>query len=256
MPQTLPLPRSFLLLAVICFSLVITGREVSPAQESAPVEPPAAREGPWGGEASGWELVDRLVAVVDDDPIFLSDLRRARLLNDMGDRAVQVGETDPAHRPRHAESDRELLDRLIDRRLRLHEVERYGDSAISSARVEESLKAVETNLGGADQLDRMLAASELDRDGLRELLRRQLRVLVHVQERIGARIFVDQDEVRAYYDTTLKDEMDRQGSPLPPFDEVEEGIRNLLHERALNREIEIWTDELRREAKVVDLLSR
>ena len=241
-----PMPRRTFWLVALFAGFVAMGQEVNPTPDPSPVDSSAVEE--------GWELVDRLVAVVDDDPIFLSDLRRARLLTGMGDRAVQVGEAGPAQQSQAAESDRELLDRLIDRRLRLHEVERFGDSAISSARVEESLKAVEANLGGADQLDQRLAASELDRDSLRELLRRQLRVLVHVEERIGARIFVDQDEVRAYYDTTLKDEMDRQGSPLPPFEEVEEGIRALLHERALNREIEIWTDELRREAKVVDLL--
>lgn len=245
---------SILIMAVFWGSVAV-------GQEAEPWADPEVRQGSAaGGESSpeleSWQLVDRLVAVVDDDPIFLSDLRRSRVLSGMGDRAVQVGEAGSGRPGQELEGDRELLDRLIDRRLRLHEVERYGDSAISSAQIEESLQAVEAGLGGAEQLDLRLAESELDRDSLRELLRRQLRVLVHIEERIGARIFVDQDEVQAYYDTTLKAEMERQNQPLPPFEQVEQGIRDLLREQALNREIQVWTDELRNAAKVVDLLDR
>ena len=195
-------------------------------------------------ETTDWRLVDRLVAVVDDDPIFLSDLRRARVLAGMGSTEAQ----DLA--------DRELLDRMIDRRLRLHEVERYSDKPVSSAMVETQLEQVQESVGGSEPLNQLLADSGLDRDGLRELLRRRLRVLTYIEDRIGARIFVDETQVRDYYNTTLNAEMERRGNSLPPFDDVADGIRTLLREQALNREIEQWTDELRREAQVVDLLDQ
>ena len=44
--------------------------------------------------------------------------------------------------------------------------------------------------------------------------------------------------------------------PIPPVREVREAIRQVLREELLNEEIERWTDELRRDADVVDYFDR
>ena len=201
----------------------------------------AARE----PEAAGPpRLVDRLLAVVDDDPIFLSDLRRARAMQ-----GVEEPDGEPL-------DDERLLAELIDRRLRLHEVDRHTERPVERRAVDEAFAAVERRLGGALQLDAFLAGAELDRRSLRELLRRRLRVLAYVEERLGARIFIDEDDVQAYYDGTLKPEMERRGAPLPPLVEVTAEIRAVLYQQALNHEIETWTDELHRRADIQDLSRR
>lgn len=196
--------------------------------------------------AAGEELVDRIVAVVDDDPIFLSDVERIIAL---GLAEAAAGEEPRAFR-------RRVLDDLIDQRLRLHEVERYDVSQVSVAEVDRQVERIRERAGGADALAAELRRLGLDEEGLRHLLTRQLRVLAYIDERIGPRVFVDLDDIRAYYETALAAEMARQGLPLPPLAEVREAIRRLLRERRLNEEIEAWTEELRRAADVVDHFDR
>lgn len=197
-------------------------------------------------QEGGLRLEDRLVAVVDDDPIFLSDVDR--LL------ALGLVETSPAEEL--SVRRRAALDRLIEERLRLHEVERYELGTVPTTNVDRQLASLGDRLGGADALDELLARQDMDRAALRLILRRQLRILAYVEERLGPRVSVRDGEVEAYYEGELRLEMSARGTPLPPRVEVEDAIRSVLRERALNREIDEWTRELRLRAAVVDLLSR
>jgi len=196
------------------------------------------------GAEGGAVVVDRIVAVVDEDPIFLSDVERFLAL---GNISPEPGIDKPRRR---------ALDRLIDQRLRFHEVERHGFIPVSAEELDAQLEALTQRLGGPEALERRLAEAGIDRERLRYLLSRQLRVSRYIEERLGPRIFVDLEDVRAYYEGELADEMVRRGESLPPLDEVREPIRALLRERRLNREIEVWTAELRERADVVDHLDR
>lgn len=193
------------------------------------------------------QLVDRLVAVVDDDPVFLSDIDRLLALGlvELPDVAADV-----------EVRRRVALDRLIDDRLRLHEVERYELGTVPAPQMVQHVDALAQSLGGRDALIELLAAQDMDLEALRVLLRRQLRILAFVEERLAPRVSVAEADVQAHYDTELRSEMAARGAPLPPLDEVREAIERVLYERALNREIEDWTNDLRRRAKVVDLLQR
>ena len=212
-----------------------------PARQAAPDAP-----GQVAGEAriEPTVLVDRLVALVDEDPIFLSDLRRALALGFVDD------SSDDDTRRR----ERRVLDRLIEERLRLHEVDRYDTAAIPDSEIERRIRRIEDDAGGAERLDARLQTLGLDRAGLETLLRRQLRVLTYVEERLGARIFVDEEEVEAHYLGPLARELAARGEDLPPLEEVRPAIRALLREQELNLEVARWTDRLRQEAAIVDLL--
>ncbi len=187
--------------------------------------------------------VDRVVAVVDDDPILASDIERAIALG-----LIQAESGEDGRQLR-----RQVLDALIADRLRLHEVERYGAGQVPVEEVDRQVAKVRAQLGDEAALAEVLARLGLDEQGLRHLLTRQLRILLYIEERLGPRIFVDLDDIRAYYDSELAIEMERRGIALPPLSEVRDAIRVLLRERRLNEEIAAWTEELRLAADVVDL---
>lgn len=191
-------------------------------------------------------VVDRLVAVVDDDPIFLSDV----------DRLLALGLVEASPALDAAARRRVALDRLIEERLRLHEVERYELGTVPTPEVDRQVAALAESLGGEESLDRLLASQDMDLAALRLLLRRQLRILAYVEERLGPRVSVSDEQIGSYYEGELRPEMTSRGVPLPPLVEVSDAIRAVLRERALNREIEDWTDDLRGRAHVVDLLQR
>ena len=192
------------------------------------------------------ERIDRLVAVVDEDPIFESDLRR---LIDLGLVGAQASEPSLIVL-------RRALDRLIDDRLRLHEIERYDVVVADIAEVRAQVEALMQSLGGEAELERRLAAAAMTRADLESLFAQQLRILGWVEERLGARVFVTSEEIEEYYDQTLKPELERAGQELPAIDDVREQIREVLRQQKLNRELDRWTRDLRREADVVDLLDR
>lgn len=231
----------------------------------AAATPPSSAEEP---ATSPPRVVDRLVAVVDEDPIFLSDLDRAIALSLPAGDSLPADATLPVAEsplfPRPLPDDpaalralrRITLDRLIDQRLRSHEVDRYEMGDVSPTRVEEQLALLAREAGGRRVLAERLDALGLGTDGLRALLRRQLAVLAWVEERLGPRVLVDPEAVAEYYEEILGPEMERRGDPLPPLAEVRGAIRAVLREEALNREIEEWTEELRDEARIVDLFDR
>ena len=191
-------------------------------------------------------LIDRLVAVVDDDPIFLSDIRRS----------IGLGLIERAPGESERELRRRALDALIDQRLRLHRVERYDFGPLPPDEIERQVERIRAGFADRQELRENLDRLGLDDEGLRLLVARQLRVLVYVEKRLGPRIFIDPDDIRRYYDSVLIPEMVRRKLEPPALDAVREQIRDLLSEQELNEQIEVWTEELRLEADVVDTFDR
>jgi peptidyl-prolyl cis-trans isomerase SurA len=189
-------------------------------------------------------LVDRVVAVVDEDPILASDLGRAIAL---GRIEREQDEPDAALR-------RRALDRLIEERLRQHEVTRFGFESVSVEEVDQQFTALAARLGSPAALAAELERLAMSESELRQLLARQLATLAFVEERLGPRVFVGVEEIRRYYDETLVPRLRGEDKEPPPIEEVREPIRAVLREQRLNEEIERWTAELRAEADVVDLL--
>jgi hypothetical protein len=189
-------------------------------------------------------LVDRVVAVVDEDPILASDLERATRLGLVG---REEGESEAAWR-------RRALDRLIEDRIRHHEVARFGFDTVPVAEVDRHLRSVRERFASPADYAAELARLGLDEDDLRQILARQLATLTFVEERLGPRIFVGVEEIRRYYDETLAPGVRAAGAEPPPIEDVRERVRGILAAQRLNEEIERWTAELRAEADVVDFL--
>ena len=189
---------------------------------------------------------DRVVAVVDDDPILASDLEQAIAL---GIESRRGAEDDAAFR-------RRVLDALIEQRLRFHEVERFGFTEVPVEEIEERYEEIRGRFADAAAFRRRLREVGSSEESLRQLVARQLMVLTYVEERVGARVFVSLDDIRAYYEEVLTPELRGKGSTPPPLAEVRERIRAVLREQRLNDEIDRWTTTLRAEADVIDNFDR
>ena len=192
--------------------------------------------------AQAGRLVDRVLAVVDDDPILASEVEAAIGLG-LVERAP--GEDDAALR-------RRVLDGLIEQRLRFHEVDRFGFTAVPVAEIEAHVAEIRARFADPAALAARLLELGLTEAALRQLVARQLMVLTYVEERLGARVLVGLEDIRAYYQGTLAAKMRAAGQPLPPIENVREDIRALLKAERLNQEIGRWTEELRHQADVVD----
>lgn len=186
------------------------------------------------------QLVDRIVAVVDEDPILASDLQEVIGLG-LAERREKEGEETLRTR---------VLDRLVDERLRFHEVDRFGFTQVPVGAIEARVAEIRARYPSAEAFAAQLRKVGLTAEGLGQLVARQLMVLIYVDERLGARVFVSLDDIRAYYQGTLVPKLQQDKQPVPPIEEVREQIRALLKEQRLNEEIVRWTEELRRNADV------
>jgi hypothetical protein len=186
-------------------------------------------------------LVDRVVAVVDEAAILLSEIEDL-----IGLRLVE-------RRP--GESDAELIERVVDavieQRLRFLAVDRSGFERVPVAEIEARVAEIAADFPSPEAFRRRLDELGMTEAEVRQLAARQIAVLSYVEERLGARVFVGLDDIRAYYGETLVPQLEARGEPAPPLDEVREAIRAVLHEQRLAEEIERWTEELRREADVL-----
>ena len=195
-----------------------------------------------GPETGTPELADRIVAVVNEDPILSSDL----------DRTIGLGLVAPLDEETPEAFRRRVLDLLIEEKLRFQELDRYGFVQTPLAQVERQVAELEERLGGRQALAERLEALGVDRQGLRQLVARQLMVMIFVEERLGPRVFVESDEIEAYFREVLVPEMRAAGQEPPALDAVREQIRQVIKSQRLNEEIDRWTRELKREADVED----
>jgi hypothetical protein len=202
----------------------------------------AARSDSAQADTGRAEPVDRVLAVVDEDPILDSEVTQIVELRLVEPRP---GEDSEALR-------RRVLDQLIEQRLRFHEIDSFGFVELPTAEVEKGFAEIRGRFASEREFTAQLEKLGLEADSLRQLVARQLMVLTFVDERLGPRVFVDLEDIRAYYEATLVPEMKRRGAAVPPLQEVREQIRAVLKEERLNQEIETWTEELRRQADVED----
>jgi hypothetical protein len=181
------------------------------------------------------EIIDRILAVVDTQIITLSDVRAAL-------RFGLVSE-DVSLDPTGA-----VLQRLIDRRLMLIEVDRYAPPEPADPAVNASLAAVERRFKDALAFEIALTQSGLTREELRRQLRDSLRIESYLQQRFSTALQVSDDEVVRYYREHPED-FTRDGQ-LRSFDDVREIARTRVIESQRAAFVRQWVEGLRRRGAV------
>ena len=232
--MTLMIRKDWLVvLAVFAFpGPVLPQTAQTPAQK--PIQKPAA-------PVAGAVLQDRVLAVVDEDPILQSDVERVIKL---GLEQANPGEADIPFR-------RRVLNALIEERLRFHEIDRFGFEQVPVDEIERNVARIRARFPDDAAFQKALKEVGLDPKKLRQLVARQLLVFTYVDERLGPRVFVGLDDVNRYYRNVLTPEMQRQGKTAPPLEDVREDIREVLKQQKLTEEVRKWTDELRDQADIV-----
>jgi hypothetical protein len=186
--------------------------------------------------------IDRILAVVDEDPILVSEV----------DQVIGLGLFERQPEEPEEEFRSRVLTRLIEQRLRFHEIDRFGFSELPIGEVERQFAEFRESFGSAEEFAERLAELGLGETALKQLVAQQLMVVTYIEERLGPRVFVGMEDITAYYDEVLAAEMAAAGQPLPPIQEVREQIRDVLKQKRLNDEIERWTEELRQKADIED----
>ena len=163
------------------------------------------------------EIVERIVAVVDERPLLLSDVRALSAV-----RGLAEG---PA------------LEAAIDERLMYVEATRLPQAEVSREEEDRALTLL---------LDtRPTLRTEVPEPDLQRLLRRQIAILKYVEFRFRPQVRVSDEEVRKAWE---EEQAGRAAGPA--LEDEQEAIRARLERRALDERIEVWVKELRSRADV------
>jgi hypothetical protein len=180
------------------------------------------------------EIIDRIVAVVGDRPITLSDVRGA----------LDLGLVDPDGPEDGMDA---AIRALVERRLMIDEVDRYGQSEPDAALVDDRVTAVRARVG-MTELSRIFARSGLDDARLRAAVRDTLRLEHYLAQRFGIVAHPSDDAVLAYY-REHPQEFTEEGRLLS-FREAEPLARQRAAARRRSQLVEEWVASLYRRADV------
>jgi hypothetical protein len=124
--------------------------------------------------APALDVIDRIMAVVNQQPITLSDVVTASEFQLI---AVPAGTAD---------AKGYLLDRLVDRSLMLTEVDRFQPPEPDPVEITIRIDEMQARAGSAEAFDKRLALTGSDREQLRRFIRDSLRMEIYMAQRFGS----------------------------------------------------------------------
>jgi len=204
------------------------------------------------------------VAVVNGEPISREELDRATRLSEIVftlyqeypefTQALLMSEEGKAFLARY---EREVLDRLILRKLQLQEARARGIVANEEQVTEEVDRTIQQIMAyyglSADDLAQILAMQGMTVDDFRAEIAQQVReklVLDALKRAVRDEAVVSEEEIAAFYEKNLESFTGEDGSP-KPLDEVREDIITQLLPSKREAYWSQWLKDLRANADVV-----
>ena len=170
------------------------------------------------------EIIDKIAAVVENRIITLSDVQREREIR------ARLGEPEPENKV--------LIGEMIDRRLLETEIAEFPNIEVTEAEVDAGLA-------------RSRDPGNVPSEALRNAVRFRIRTAKYFDARFRPTIHPSDEDVRKYYSGVFVPEARARGlDPVPPLEEVAGGIQNNVVEEALNREIDIWLEAVRKRSNI------
>jgi hypothetical protein len=184
------------------------------------------------------ELLDRVLARVDGEPITLSDTRAA----------IGLGLVEPAE---GVDPILFAVRQLIERRLVLAEVARFAPPEPGDAALDAQVKVLQARVGSAADLAALQRSTGYGPQQIRDAARDSLRIQAYLSQRFGPTVQPTDEEVGQYY-RTHPDEFTRDGR-LIPFAEAEPAARQKAADERRRAVVFQWMRELHQRADIVEL---
>lgn len=191
------------------------------------------------------EVVDRIVATVDHQPILLSDweveVRYEALLNQQ-----------PL--PLSDEASRAALDRLIDQELLREQTRSYRVDDPTKIEIDLRVTEIRRQLpdGKTDGTFRAaLARYGLSEEEFRERVSTQLLLMHFIDMRLRPSVHIERRAIDSYYNEKLLPELRKKGeNTLPSLAEVSPQIEELLSQERVDALTADWLKDLRQQSDI------
>jgi hypothetical protein len=192
---------------------------------------------PW---LAAQQLLDRMVARVENDIILLSDVRELSRYQQFVDGK--------------AESDKEILDRLIDQWIVRNEAKAALFPQPSEEDVDRSLRRLKRSFSSPEAFEERKKQSGLTDEDILHMLKSQLYLSNYLDTRFRPSIQIDEPAIEDYYKTRVVPRAESRGQTPPTIEAAHDFIQEALVQRAINVQADKWLKESRIRVRVDNLL--
>lgn len=186
------------------------------------------------GPAAG-QVIDRVLATVGGSLILQSDVAAV----------LRFGLITP---PPRMDPVQWALDRLIERRLMLDEVERYAPPEPDRTLIDKRMQAIDERIGSGEKLDAITRETGMTVEQLRRYVRDELRLDAYLEQRFGRFYQPTEDEIVRYYRENAQ-QFIRNGT-LMPFNDARERVREAVMADRRASAVREWLAGLRRRTDI------
>jgi hypothetical protein len=192
-----------------------------------------------GGRAQ--EVIDRIVARVENEVILLSDIHQ------LAEYQVFVDGK--------AESDEQILERLIDQWIVRTEAVAARFPQPSDQDVQRSLARLQRSFSNAESFEERKKHSGLTEEEILRQLKSQLYLSNYLDSRFRASIQIGDDAIADFYKNRVVPRAESRGQTPPTLEAAHDFIQEALVQRAINEQADKWLKESRSRVRVENLLN-
>jgi parvulin-like peptidyl-prolyl isomerase len=192
------------------------------------------------------EVIDRIVAVVNSNPVLQSDVESELRFRDLA-----AGR--PASPSFSDEQKRAALERLIDRELVRQEMEHSAMPVPTEAQITAQVDEIRKQYPDSQNLavwKSILAMHGVSEALLRQKIVEQIQTLSVAETRLRPLVQVDAESIQKYYQDEFLPQLRKSGAPDQPLPAVSARIKEILTERKMNEQIAGWLQSLRSQAEI------
>ncbi|MFZ3215226.1 MAG: hypothetical protein WA192_04120 [Candidatus Acidiferrales bacterium] len=185
---------------------------------------------------SGEQQVDGVAARIEDDIITESEVR------ELADFQVLV---DGKAKPRM-----ELIRELTDQWMVRNEATATKYAPLAAADVDRAYAEFMKQFPSPEDFERRRAAAGLTEAAVRRMVAQQLYLSRFIDYRFRPEAQVSDEQVEAYYHDEFAPQLKAAKKAVPPLEDVEDTIREVLIQRAISDRAAKWMDDTRERLKI------
>ena len=183
------------------------------------------------------QIVDRIVATIEGEPVMASELDELRKFQQLlGGPAV---------------AEKDLMRRRAEQWIIAADAQASRFPRPAAADVDKELARLAAQFASPDAYAARLRELELRAESVKHLVGQQLYFSRYLDARFRPTVQVEERDIEAYYRNDLARQMAARGQQLPPLDTVREQIRELLTQRQISERAGRWLDENRERLRII-----
>ncbi|HKW65052.1 MAG TPA: hypothetical protein VJN89_21025 [Candidatus Acidoferrum sp.] len=177
------------------------------------------------------EIVDRIVARVENDVILLSDVRALSRYQQFLD---GKSETNP-----------QILERLIDQWIVRTEADVSHSPRPSEDDIDRGLSRARNSFGSEQEYEARKKQAGLSEQEVRAMVASQLYLSNYLDSRFRPAVQIDPKEIEDFYQTAIVPRAKARGQEPPTLDAARDSIQEALIQNGINQQAEQWLKESR-----------